>query len=58
MNESKLLIKDNVLGHYKTADARFHFHPDVQLTIKPNNKSGNVIMEGNNINLVYRSWIC
>ena len=33
MNESELLIKDNVLGFYKTAEARFHFHPDVQVTI-------------------------
>ena len=49
MNESELLIKDNVLGHYKTAEARFHFHPNVQVTIEPNNKSGTVLIEGNKI---------
>ena len=49
MNERELLIKDNVLGYYKTAEARFHFHPDIQVTIKPNHKSGTVLMEGNKI---------
>jgi len=49
MNESELLIKDNVLGFYETAEACFHFHPDIQVTIKPNHKSGTVLMEGNKI---------
>ena len=47
MDESELLIKDNVLGFYKTAEARFHFHPDVKLTINSNYKSGTLLLAGN-----------
>lgn len=47
MNESELLIKDKVLGSYETAVARFHFHPDVQVSITPNHKSGAIVLEGN-----------
>ena len=47
INESELLIKDNVFGFHETACARFHFHPDVQVTIQPNHKSGTVLMDNN-----------
>ena len=47
MDESELLIKDKVQGLYETAEALFHFHPDVQVSLKPNNKSGTLVIAGN-----------
>jgi uncharacterized heparinase superfamily protein len=47
MNESELLVKDKVDGVYESAVARFHFHPDVKVTVNPNHKSGTLLLSGN-----------
>ena len=47
MNESEFLVKDKVDGFYESAVARYHFHPDVKITINRNHKSGTLLLAGN-----------
>ena len=47
MNQSELLIKDELDTFYGNAVARFHFHPNVQVNFEPNHKSGTVVLKGN-----------
>ena len=47
INESELLVKDKVDGLYKSAVARFHFHPDVKITVNQNYKSGTLLLAAN-----------
>ena len=47
INESELIVKDKVDGFYESAVARFHFHPDVKITINPNYKSGTLLLAAN-----------
>ena len=40
LSESELLVEDRVSGAFTTAEARFHLHPKVQVTIKGDGSHG------------------
>lgn len=40
MDPDGFTVSDRVDGPHQDAEARFHFHPDVQVRIEPNNKQG------------------
>jgi hypothetical protein len=44
MNEGGLTINDLVEGPHGDAEARFHFHPEVQVQIKPNKTTGTALL--------------
>ncbi|AGX86609.1 heparinase II/III family protein [Candidatus Symbiobacter mobilis] len=44
MDEEGLTVMDWVDGPHHTAEARFHFHPDLQVQIHPNQKEGTALL--------------
>ena len=42
----ELVIEDQVLGAFTTAEARFHLHPQVQVTIDDDGSHGEIILPG------------
>lgn len=40
LNEDSFIIEDIVTGKYQTAETRFHFHPDVEISVNTDAKSG------------------
>ena len=41
-----LLVQDEVRGPHHTAQARFHFHPDVRVEIEPDHRHGRATLSG------------
>ena len=40
MDEECLTVMDHIDGQHDSAEARFHFHPDLQVQMQPNQKEG------------------
>jgi uncharacterized heparinase superfamily protein len=44
MDEHGLTVMDRVDGPHHTAEARYHFHPDLQVQMHPNQKEGTALL--------------
>jgi len=44
MSKGELIIEDLVEGRHDLAEARFHFHPDVEVVLSENEKAGTVLL--------------
>jgi uncharacterized heparinase superfamily protein len=44
MDKTGLIVIDQIFGAYRRAEARFHFHPDLQVQIQSDEKQGTILL--------------